>query len=104
MTQQSRLMQIIGSPVVSEKATIVHEQQNCIVFRVAPDATKLEIKQVVSMITDAPVVKIHTANVAGKLRRTRYGMGKRSDWKKVYVTFAKGANLDLTNPQVDEEK
>lgn len=90
-----RLTKVIVGPVVAEKASRVAEENNQVVLRVLPDANKLEIKHAVEQLFDVKVAAVSTANVKGKLKRTGRHFGKRSDWKKAYVTLAEGADLNF---------
>jgi large subunit ribosomal protein L23 len=65
------------------------------VLKVLPNANKTEIKQAVETLFDVKVASVSTANVKGKVKRTGRIMGKRSDWKKAYVTLAEGADLNF---------
>lgn len=100
----SRLMNILRAPVVSEKSNIEGEKNNCIVFKVLPDANKCEIKNAVEKIFDVKVASVRTLNVQGKKRRSAHGFGVRSDWKKAYVTLAAGENIDKLVDQVAEKE
>ena len=82
-----RLTKIILGPVVAEKATRVAENHNQVVLKVLPDANKLEIKKAVEQLFETEVESVTTTNVKGKSKRTGQIMGKRSDWKKAYVTL-----------------
>ena len=90
-----RLTKIIVGPVVAEKASRVAEQNNQVVLKVLPDANKLEIKHAVESMFDVKVASVTTANVKGKVKRTGRIMGKRSDWKKAYVTLVDGADINF---------
>lgn len=92
---QERLYKIILGPVVSEKSAAAGESANQVVFKVLPDANKLEIKAAVQSLFNAKVESVSVLNVKGKTKRTRYGLGKRSDWKKAYVRLAQGQEIDL---------
>lgn len=92
---QQRLMQIILAPVVSEKSTMVSEKNQQVVFRVAGDATKEEIKAAVELLFDKKVEGVSTVNVKGKTKRFGRMTGRRKDWKKAYVSLAQGQELDL---------
>lgn len=92
---QERLYKIILGPVVSEKSAAAGESANQVVFKVLPDANKLEIKAAVQSLFNAKVESVSVLNVKGKAKRTRYGLGKRSDWKKAYVRLAQGQEIDL---------
>ena len=90
-----RLHQIIVGPVVSEKSTRVAEKRNQAVFKVMPDAQKSEIKQAVEALFNVKVLGVQTLNVKGKNKRFGQSGGKRSDWKKAYVTLAAGQQIDF---------
>jgi large subunit ribosomal protein L23 len=92
---QERVYKIILGPVVSEKSAAAGEASNQVVFRVCPTANKLEIKAAIQLLFGAKVVGISVLNVKGKTKRTRYGVGKRSDWKKAYVRLAQGQEIDF---------
>ncbi|HVT36860.1 MAG TPA: 50S ribosomal protein L23 [Nevskiaceae bacterium] len=90
-----RLHQIIVAPVVSEKSTRVAEKRNQAVFKVKPDAQKAEIKQAVEALFNVKVTGVQTLNVKGKNKRFGQSAGRRSDWKKAYVTLAEGQQIDF---------
>ncbi len=90
-----RLHQIILAPVISEKATRVAEKRNQAVFKVLPDARKPEIKEAVEKLFSVKVKSVATLNVKGKTKRFGQTVGKRSDWKKAYVTLAEGQEIDF---------
>ena len=90
-----RLHQIILAPVVSEKSTRVAEKRNQAVFKVLPDARKPEIKEAVEKLFSVKVKSVATLNVKGKTKRFGQTVGKRSDWKKAYVTLAEGQEIDF---------
>lgn len=90
-----RITKIILGPVVAEKASRVAEANNQVVLKVLPDANKSEIKQAVEKMFDVKVESVTTLNVKGKVKRTGRIMGKRSDWKKAYVTLVEGADLNF---------
>ena len=90
-----RLHQIILAPVISEKATRVAEKRNQAVFKVLPDAQKPEIKEAVEKLFNVKVTSVSTLNVKGKTKRFGQTVGKRSDWKKAYVTLAEGQEIDF---------
>lgn len=66
------------------------------VFKVATDATKLEIKKAVESLFDVKVAAVNTLNVQGKTKRTARGLGKRNDWKKAYIALQPGQDLDFS--------
>ncbi len=92
---QERLTKIILGPVVAEKASRVAEINNQVVLKVLPGANKIEIKHAVESLFDVKVESVTTTNVKGKVKRTGRTFGKRSDWKKAYVTLAEGAELNF---------
>jgi large subunit ribosomal protein L23 len=92
---QERLMKILLSPHVSEKSARVADKHNQIVFKVAVDATKPEVKQAVEKMFDVKVKAVQMLNVMGKTKRFSNMMGKRKSWKKAYVTLAEGSDIDF---------
>lgn len=90
-----RITKVILGPVVAEKASRVAESNNQVVLKVLPSANKTEIKQAVEEMFDVKVESVTTMNVKGKSKRTGRIMGKRSDWKKAYVTLVEGADLNF---------
>jgi large subunit ribosomal protein L23 len=97
---QDRLMQILLAPVISEKSTYVGEKNNDVVFRVARDATKPEIKAAVELLFSTKdkkiaVTGVRVANVKGKEKRFGRFMGRRDDWKKAYVSLAEGSDINF---------
>lgn len=93
---QERLLTLITRPVITEKAAIAAETSNQYVFRVAGDATKPEIKAAVESVFEVTVESVRVLNTKGKTKRTKSGLGKRSDWKKAYVKLASGQQIDYT--------
>lgn len=95
-----RLLKIILAPHISEKATLIGEKNNQTVFRVARDATKIEIKAAVELLwkeQKIEVKNVRTINVKGKRKRFGRFMGSRSDWKKAVVSIKEGQELSFTN-------
>lgn len=89
---QERLYKVLLGPVISEKAASTEDQ---VVFKVVVDAEKAEVKAAVEKLFDVKVEDVRTLNVKGKTKRTRHGIGKRSDWKKAYVRLAAGQEIDF---------
>ena len=85
----------ILAPVITEKATVLTEQ-NKVVFRVAMDATKDEIAAAVEELFKVRVVKVNTLITKGKTKRFRGIMGQRSDVKKAIVTLQEGQTIDIS--------
>ena len=97
---EGRLMQVLVSPIVSEKATFVAEKTNAVTFKVLQDATKPEIKAAVEMLfskKDAAleVTGVRVANVKGKEKRFGRFIGRRRNWKKAYVSLAAGQEINF---------
>jgi large subunit ribosomal protein L23 len=92
---KEKMYQTILSPLVTEKATALSEQ-NQFVFRVAIDATKPEIKASVEALFGVKVLDVNTLVVKGKTKRFKGRPGQRSDWKKAMVKLAEGQSIDLT--------
>ena len=95
MAATARHYDVILAPVITEKATLLSEQ-NKVVFRVAQDSTKDEIAAAVEALFKVNVTKVNTLNVKGKTKRFRGIQGRRSDVKKAIVTLAEGQSIDIT--------
>mgnify|MGYP000433378435 FL=1 len=93
---QERLYKVLLGPVISEKAAMAGDASNQVVFKVLRDAAKQEVKAAVEKLFDVKVEDVRTLLVKGKTKRTRHGMGKRSDWKKAYVRLAEGQEIDFS--------
>ena len=91
-----RVMMVLLEPIISEKATRVADKSKQFVFRVLKTATKAEIKQAVEHLFEVSVQSVSVLNMAGKRKRFRQTEGKRSDWKKAYVSLAPGQEIDFT--------
>ena len=91
----SRLYNILLTPHVSEKAAISAEMESRHTFRVASDATKIEVRKAVEKLFKVDVTSVQIQNVKGKVKRFGSGTGKRSDWKKATVRLADGQDLDF---------
>lgn len=94
-----RIYKVILGPVVSEKSAIVADVSNQVVFKVLPTANKAEIRAAVEKLFSVNVVNVQTVNVKGKTKRTRFGLGRRSDWKKAYVRLAEGQEIDFATAE-----
>ena len=92
---EERLFKVILAPVISEKTTRVAELANQVVFKVIKDATKEDVRAAVEKMFDVKVEGVRVLNVKGKTKRTRFGLGRRSDWKKAYVSLAEGQEIDF---------
>jgi large subunit ribosomal protein L23 len=87
------LYDIIRRPLITEKGLQVKETESTLVFDVAPDATKTEVKQAVEALFKVKVENVRTANVLGKERRRGKFSGYKPDWKKAYVRLKAGEKL-----------
>ncbi len=96
---QERLMKVLVGPHTSEKSTRVSEKHNQVVFKVLPNATKDEIKQAVEFLLKVKVNAVRTVNVKGKSRRSGQIAGRRNDWKKAYVSLAKGEDISFVGAE-----
>ncbi len=92
---QQRLMQVLLAPTVSEKSTFVGDKNNQVVFRVADDATKPEIKAAVELLFKVKVKAVQVSNVKGKEKKTGRIVGRRRNWKKAYVSLAAGQEISF---------
>jgi large subunit ribosomal protein L23 len=95
MAATARHYDTILSPHITEKATLLSEQ-NKVVFKVALDATKDEIASAVEELFKVKVTKVNTVVTKGKTKRFRGVAGRRSDVKKAIVTLAEGQSIDVT--------
>jgi large subunit ribosomal protein L23 len=89
----STLYSVIRRPLITEKGLGVKETEGTLVFEVAPEATKTEVKQAVETLFKVKVSAVRTANVLGKERRRGKFTGFRADWKKAYVRLKAGEKL-----------
>ncbi|QJD71541.1 50S ribosomal protein L23 [Marinobacterium sp. LSUCC0821] len=92
---QERVYKVLLGPHISEKATIVAEDSQQVVFRVSSDATKPEIKTAVEQLFNVKVAAVNVLNAKGKTKRTQRGLGKRNDVRKAYVRLAEGSEIDF---------
>ncbi|WP_124950251.1 50S ribosomal protein L23 [Sulfuriferula thiophila] len=97
--KDARLLQIILAPQISEKSTYVADKHEQVVFRVASDATKPEVKAAVEMLFKVEVNSVQIANVKGKQKRFGRFMGRRSDWKKAFVCLKPGQEINFAAGQ-----
>ena len=86
---------VIQAPLISEKGTQLTESANQVLFKVRPDANKIEVKQAIETLFKVKVVQIRMARYLGKVRRIGRNMGRRPDWKKAYVTLKDGDKIDF---------
>jgi large subunit ribosomal protein L23 len=92
---QERLLQVLVAPQISEKATYVADKNEQVVFIVAPDATKPEVKAAVEMLFKVEVKSVQIANLKGKVKRFGRSMGRRSDVRKAFVCLRPGQEINF---------
>jgi large subunit ribosomal protein L23 len=92
---QERLMNVLLAPQVSEKATFVADKNEQVIFRVASDATKPEIKAAVELMFKVIVENVQVSVVKGKQKRFGRLMGRRKNWKKAFVCLAPGQEINF---------
>ncbi|MBW0454688.1 MAG: 50S ribosomal protein L23 [Candidatus Kinetoplastibacterium crithidii] len=90
-----RLMQIILSPVVTEKATFIADKHRQVIFRVLPDATKLEVKAAVELLFKVQVDSVAMLNRKGKVKKFGRFMGRRRHEKKAYISLRDGYEINF---------
>ena len=95
-TVDARHYDVILAPHITEKSTLASEQ-NAVVFKVAKDATKPQIKEAIEAIYDKKVVSVNTLVQKGKTKRWKGKAYQRSDVKKAIVTLAEGEMIDITS-------
>ena len=93
---EERLMKVLLAPVISEKATFIAEKYEQVIFRVLKNATKPEIKAAVENLFKVEVESVQVLNRLGKQKRSRYGMGRKSNQKLAYVCLKPGQEINFT--------
>jgi large subunit ribosomal protein L23 len=86
---------IIQRAMITEKGSLLREQNNSYLFQVHPDANKIEIRQAIRAIFNVEVEDVRTMNVQGKIKKLGRTSGRRSAWKKAIVTLKDGQSIDL---------
>ncbi len=89
------IFSVIKRPVVTEKTNGLREEMNQYVFEVNRDANKIQVREAVEKIFGVRVVDVRTSVVRGKVKRTRRGFGKESNWKRAVVTLRDGDTIAL---------
>jgi large subunit ribosomal protein L23 len=92
---KERIFKVLLAPHITEKASVVGDAGNQVVFKVAVTATKRDVKAAVEALFEVKVVDVRLLNVKGKTKRTKNGLGKCSDWKKAYVNLAADQDIDF---------
>jgi large subunit ribosomal protein L23 len=92
---KERMYEVIRRPMVTEKSTMASEH-NQVAFEVAMSASKPEIKAAVEGLFSVKVKAVNTLRQDGKTKRFRGRLGRRSDFKKAYVTLEEGHSIDVS--------
>ena len=92
---EERLLKVLVAPHISEKTALAGDSSNAVVFKVVPDATKREIKSAVEKLFKVKVEGVQVSNVKGKVKRNRFGLSRKANWKKAYVSLAAGHDIDF---------
>ena len=88
-----KLTDVIRRPLITEKTTVIREDGRTLVFQVARDANKVDIKRAVEQLLGSKVESVRTTLSHGKIKRQGRFVGRRSDWKKAYVKLREGEKL-----------
>ncbi len=89
------LTTVLRSPVITEKTTVAKEASNVVTFVVEKTSNKSEIRRSVEEIFKVKVDDVRTVNIAGKRKRSGKTQGKRSNWKKAYVSLKAGESIEI---------
>jgi large subunit ribosomal protein L23 len=93
---QNYLYKVLTGSIVSEKSTFIGEKNNQYAFRVAPDATKEDVKAAVELLFKVQVQSVQILNQKGKEKRFGRFNGKRNDVRKAYVSLASGQEINFS--------
>ena len=99
MSSQERLLKAVVRPHVSDKTYGLSDSNSTVVFQVARDATKLEIKDSVEQLFEVKVESVNVLNVKGKARKFGRTQGKTKAWKKAYVKLAEGHDINFVSAE-----
>ena len=88
-----KVTDIIRRPVITEKTTVIREEGRTLVFQVARDANKIDIRRAVEQLLGTKVESVRTSLAHGKMKRQGRYVGRRADWKKAYVKLREGEKL-----------
>ena len=97
---EGRLARVLVAPIISEKATMVSEKRNQVLFKVLRDATKPEIKAAVELMFKVEVASVQTVTQKGKVKRFGHSIGRRDHVKKAYVALKPGQELNFSGEAV----
>ena len=90
---KEKIMKTILSPHVSEKGTIIADKYRQFIFKIAPDATKDDVKKAVELLFKVKVEGVRVVNVKGKKKMYKQRVGQRKNWKKAYITLQEGEDI-----------
>ncbi len=96
---QERIFKVLLGPHMTEKATLLADKHNQYVFKVASDATKLEVKKAVEQLFDVKVNAVSVINAKSKTRRTLHGLGRRKGFRKAMVSLVEGQAIDFADAE-----
>ena len=88
-----KVTDVIRRPLITEKTTVIREDGRTLVFQVARDANKIDIKRAVEQLLGSKVESVRTTLAHGKMKRQGRFAGRRPDWKKAYVKLREGEQL-----------
>jgi len=88
-----KLTEVIRRPIITEKTTVIREDGGTLVFQVAKDANKIDVRRAVETLFGSKVASVRTSIAHGKMKRQGRFVGQRSDWKKAYVRLRDGEKL-----------
>ena len=91
----NNLHSIVRRPLVTEKSSILRDDDNQVVFEVARGANKIEIRRAIETLFNVRVLDVRTMVVRGKLKRVGRNVGRQTNWKKAIVTLAEGDSIDV---------
>lgn len=92
---ETRARELLIAPVITEKGTVLQEKNNQYLFRVAPRANKIQVREAVEKIFKVHVTGVRTVTVHGKMRRLGRAQGRKPSWKKAIVTLKEGETIEL---------
>lgn len=87
--------ELVQQAIISEKGTILRDEENRYIFKVHPSANKIEIKKAIETAFSVKVLDVKTMNMKGKTKRLGRFEGKRASWKKAIVRLKEGDSIDI---------
>ena len=92
---KEKLYTLIKAPIITEQTTQLGENLKQVVFKVDLSANKLEIKKAVEELFKVEVIKVTTSVVKGKRKRNRFGIYKKSNYKKAFVSISEDSDIQF---------